>query len=137
MPPPALLASLYGVLIVLGAAALMLPAATVKEISWSDALFTATSAVTVTGLAVIDPGNDMTLLGQAILAVLVQLGGLGLMTFAVAILGLLGMQVGLTGHQFLREELKQDTLHQLLPLVQTILRVVLVCEGLGALVLLL
>ncbi len=68
-------------LISLGAALLMLPLATVSGISFTDALFTSTSAVCVTGLVVLDTGRDFTLFGQAVILVLIQLGGLGILTF--------------------------------------------------------
>ncbi|GGD43236.1 TrkH family potassium uptake protein [Sinisalibacter lacisalsi] len=135
VPPPLILSALYGVLIVLGAAALMLPFARTVPISWSDAFFTSTSAVTVTGLVVLDTGSDLTLFGQIVVAFLIQMGGLGLMTFAVLILGALGLQVGLTSKIYLREDLNQSSLHQLSKLVITILKVVLFCEVAGAMLL--
>lgn len=131
LPPPLILAALYGLLILFGAVLLALPFSHNVPISWSDALFTSTSAVTVTGLVVLDTGQDLTTIGQAMLAFLIQMGGLGLMTFAVLILGALGLPVGITGHQFLREDLNQSSMHHLRALVGTILKVVLVCEGVG------
>ncbi|MFM9951325.1 MAG: TrkH family potassium uptake protein [Saprospiraceae bacterium] len=68
-------------LIVAGTMLLMLPGATVSGISFVDALFTSTSAVTVTGLAVLDTGKVFTLFGQSVIMLLVQAGGLGIMTF--------------------------------------------------------
>ena len=59
----------------------MLPNATSRPITMVDAVFTATSAVCVTGLTVIDVGKDLTFLGQCVLMLLFQLGGLGVMTF--------------------------------------------------------
>ncbi len=132
MPPPLILAAVYGVLVLAGAAVLKLPVSHVVPMSWSDAIFTATSAVTVTGLAVIDTGGDLTYFGQGVLLLLIQLGGLGLMTFAVLVLGALGLPVGITGHIYLREDLNQTSFGRLTKLVRTILKVVLVCEGAGA-----
>ncbi|MDK3017926.1 TrkH family potassium uptake protein [Pseudodonghicola flavimaris] len=134
-PPPLFLAALYAALILAGALLLMLPVSRTIPLSWSDAIFTATSAVTVTGLVVFDIGSGLTLFGEIVLALLIQLGGLGLMTFAVLILGALGLPVGLTGQIYLREELNQNSMHQLMKLVKTILKVVLVCELAGALLL--
>ncbi|MDX2250148.1 MAG: potassium transporter TrkG [Bacteroidia bacterium] len=68
-------------LIFLGTSLLMLPNATQNGISLTDALFTSTSAVCVTGLAVVDTGTYFTVLGQTIIVILIQLGGLGVMTF--------------------------------------------------------
>lgn len=131
-PPPAILAALYGVLIVAGAIVFKLPISTTVPITWSDALFTATSAVTVTGLVVLDTGADFTLFGQMVVAFLIQLGGLGLMTFAVLILAALGLPVGITGRLYLRDDLNQSSMRQLTDLVGTILKVVVVCELAGA-----
>ncbi|MEZ4775223.1 MAG: potassium transporter TrkG [Bacteroidia bacterium] len=68
-------------LILLGSGLLMLPNATHGRISFIDALFTSTSAVCVTGLAVVDTGTYFTGLGQLFIMVLIQLGGIGIMTF--------------------------------------------------------
>lgn len=131
IPPPAVLALFYAALIVLGAVLLKLPASVNAPLSWPDALFTATSAVTVTGLVVVDTGSHFTLFGQVIVATLIQLGGLGLMTFAVLVLTMLGLPVGLPHRVFLREELNQTSISDLLRLVGVILRVVLACEVAG------
>ena len=131
LPPPLILAALYALLIAVGAALLKLPAAATVPITWSDALFTATSAVTVTGLVVLDTGADLTFFGQAVVATLIQLGGLGLMTFAVLVLAALGLPVGITGQLYLRDDLNQSRLGQLGRLVRTILSVVAACVLLG------
>ncbi|MHC9235825.1 TrkH family potassium uptake protein [Pseudooceanicola sp. 502str34] len=135
MPAPAILALAYALLILAGAALFMLPVARTIPISWGDALFTATSAVTVTGLAVFDIGTGLTLFGQAVLALLIQLGGLGLMTFAVLVLAALGLPVGITGHVYLREDLNQSSMTQVRLLMKTIAKVVLFCEMTGTLLL--
>ena len=69
------------ILAILGAFLLMLPSATTNGISFTNALFTSTSSVCVTGLAVLDTSKDFTLTGQSIILVLIQLGGLGILTF--------------------------------------------------------
>lgn len=134
-PPPAVLAISYMVLILLGAAALKLPFMTREAISVSDALFTSTSAVTVTGLAVIDTELSLTFWGQFLVAILIQLGGLGLMTIAVLVLSALGVPLGITHHNYLREDLNQTSYDRLIKLVRTIIRVVLMAEIAGALLL--
>ncbi|WP_339109801.1 TrkH family potassium uptake protein [Thioclava sp. GXIMD4216] len=132
MPPPLLLSVLYASAILLGAAALMMPVSHTAKINWSDAIFTATSAVTVTGLVVFDIGTKLTFFGQVVLTFLIQLGGLGLMTFAVLVLGALGLPIGLTGQIYLREDLNQNSMHRLMQLVGVILKAVLICEAIGA-----
>ena len=68
-------------IIITGTFLLLLPKSTTSPVTFIDALFTSTSAVCVTGLAVFDTGKQFTLFGQTILVVLIQLGGLGIMTF--------------------------------------------------------
>src|SRR5690606_35676443 len=93
--PPAVLALGFLALILLGTLLLSLPAASHEPLSLSAAFFMATSAVTVTGLAVIDPGADLTHFGQIVLIALVQLGGLGFVTFAVVAAITLGKKMSL------------------------------------------
>ena len=131
IPPPAILALLYAALIAIGAMLLKLPLATPAPITWSDAIFTATSAVTVTGLVVIDTGSQLSLFGQGVVMVLIQLGGLGLMTFAVLVLSMLGLPLSISYRIFLREDLNQTSISDLLVLVRGILKVVFACELLG------
>jgi len=78
----------------LGTCLLLMPYATVsRNISLIDALFTATSAVCVTGLIVVDTGTYFSLFGQGIILALIQLGGLGIMTVSVTIFHLIGKKV--------------------------------------------
>lgn len=69
-------------IIFIGSFLLILPNATHEGISYIDALFTSTSAVCVTGLVVVDTGTHFTLFGQTIIMILIQVGGLGILTFA-------------------------------------------------------
>jgi trk system potassium uptake protein TrkH len=72
----------------IGAVLLAFPIASNQPLSWLQALFTAVSSSTVTGLMVVDPGTHFTLFGQWVMMALFQLGGLGLMTFGVFIIQL-------------------------------------------------
>ena len=138
LPPPLTLLILYAALVAAGAVLLKLPLAHepgAPDVSWSDAVFMSASAVTVTGLVVVDPASTFTLFGEAVIAVLIQLGGLGLMAFAVLVLGALGMPVGLTRSITLREDLGQTSLRDLGKLVRLIAVVFALCEGIGALAL--
>lgn len=72
----------FMVIIILGGLLLLLPKATYTEISVVDAMFTSASAVCVTGLSVVDTGTHFTTLGQTIIMILIQVGGLGILTFA-------------------------------------------------------
>lgn len=80
-PAQLFIASFLGIILI-GALLLMLPNATYEGISFLDALFTSTSAVCVTGLIVVDTGSYFTQFGQNIIVFLIQLGGLGILTFA-------------------------------------------------------
>ena len=71
----------FMILVLTGAFLLMLPSATTQGISFTNAIFTATSAVCVTGLGVVDTAKDFTFIGQCIIIVLIQLGGIGILTF--------------------------------------------------------
>ena len=68
-------------LVLCGTFLLLLPYSSTKTISVVDALFTITSGVTVTGLGVLNTGKDLTLFGQTVLLIFIQLGGLGVLTF--------------------------------------------------------
>ncbi|MCB0239058.1 MAG: potassium transporter, partial [Anaerolineae bacterium] len=85
-----------GALVLIGTLLLLLPGvASTGHLSLGQAAFTATSAVSVTGLSVITPARDLTLFGQVVLLVLIQLGGVGFMVLAVSMQWLLGRKIGL------------------------------------------
>ena len=79
--PAILFVGSFGMIALVGTFLLKLPAATVNGISFTDALFTATSATAVTGLIVVDTALDFTPFGQTVIMILFQLGGLGMLTF--------------------------------------------------------
>lgn len=79
--PAILFVGSFGIFSLMGALFLMLPKVTTNGISFVDALFTSTSAICVTGLAVLDTANDFTQLGQTVIMILIQIGGLGILTF--------------------------------------------------------
>lgn len=132
LPPPAVLVVSYLSFILVGAVLLWLPVSHHGAMSVGEALFTSTSAVTVTGLILSDTGATFTGFGQAVIAVLIQLGGLGLMTFAVLVLGALGIPVGMPQRLILREDLNQTSLSNITVLTGIVLKVALICELVGA-----
>ncbi len=86
----------FGLLILLGTILLSLPGfARGEGLSLLDALFTATSAVCVTGLVVVDPGTSLTSLGLTVIMMLIQLGGLGVLTFTALAFDLMGYRLPL------------------------------------------
>jgi len=105
-----LVALTFLMLILTGTGFLMLPAASVSGMSLSfvNALFTATSAVCVTGLAVVDTGTYFTFFGQMVIIILIQLGGLGIMTFATMISVAIGKKINLRERLLIQETLNQE-----------------------------
>lgn len=95
--PERLFVGTFAFFCIIGSASLSLPAASAHEsgLDYVDALFTATSAVCVTGLSTIDPSRDLTVFGQALVLVLIQVGGLGIMTFSTVLLWALGRRMSL------------------------------------------
>ncbi|MFZ0477295.1 MAG: potassium transporter TrkG, partial [Halobacillus sp.] len=118
MSPPQTLISVFTLFITLGTFLLKLPSATSNGITFMDALFTATSAMTVTGLVVIDTGTAFTLFGQIIILVLIQVGGLGIMTFAVLIYMVLGKKIGIKERLLIQQALNQTSLGGVIRLVR-------------------
>ena len=129
--PPLLVAGSFFLLITVGTLLLKLPFATTQKISWIDALFVATSATTVTGLSVFDPGTVLTQFGEIVLLILIQFGGIGLMTFAVSILMLFRKKIGLQNRLYLQEALSQNTFGGIIRLVKYILVFVFTVEAIG------
>ncbi|EMF47037.1 Potassium uptake protein, integral membrane component, KtrB [Planococcus halocryophilus Or1] len=133
--PPLVISGSFLFLIMLGTLLLKLPFATTQPISWTDALFTATSATTVTGLSVFDPGTVLTAFGELVLLVLIQCGGIGLMTFAVAILILFRKKVGLQHRIYLQESFTQSSIGGIVKLVKLILTFALTVEAVATILL--
>ncbi|ALS79679.1 TrkH family potassium uptake protein [Planococcus kocurii] len=133
--PPLVISGSFLFLIMTGTLLLKLPFATTQPISWTDALFTATSATTVTGLSVFDPATVLTGFGELVLLVLIQCGGIGLMTFAVAILILFRKKVGLQNRIYLQESLTQSSIGGVVKLVKSILTFALTVEAIATVLL--
>ncbi len=106
--------------ILIGTILLLLPISTHNPISLIDALFTSTSATTVTGLVVLDTGSDFTLFGQIVIMLLIKIGGLGLMTFAVMIVLALGRRIGLRERVLVQESFNQTSLGGMIRLVKVL-----------------
>jgi trk system potassium uptake protein TrkH len=125
-------------LILAGALLLMLPVSvrSGNMVTFSDALFTSVSAVCVTGLVVRDTASFWTPFGQAVLLLLIQIGGLGVVTFAVAIAQMSGRKVSLRQRTTMQEAVSAPQLGGMVPLTGMILRGTLLIEGVGALLLL-
>lgn len=131
LSPPAVLAFGFLGLILLGTLLLLLPFATTAPITLLQALFTATSAVTVTGLVVLDTGSQFSQFGQVVIALLIQAGGLGFMTFAVVAAISLGAKIGLSQQKIAQEALGQTSLAQVTTIAKAVLLYALVIELIG------
>lgn len=132
--PQALLVGGFAGLIVLGAAVLCLPFchAPGARVSILDALFTATSAVCVTGLTVVDTGSTWSFVGQCWILILFQVGGLGIMTFAAAAVHLLGGRLSLRASAALADTLLQrDAAREMRRLFRRVVRMTLLIELAG------
>ena len=135
--PEALLALGFLAVILTGTALLELPIS-VKDghrLDLFDSLFTATSAVCVTGLVAVDTATTFSPFGQAVLLILIQVGGLGFMVFATMLMGLLGRKLSIRGRLLIRESMNGVTLSGLGRLAGLYLMLALGIELTGALVL--
>ena len=131
--PESLLVFGFLILIFLGAFLLALPisAQSGKSIGIFDSLFTAASAVCVTGLVAVDTGTVFSLFGQVVLLILIQVGGLGFMVFATMIMVMLGRKISLKGRMLIRESMNSASLSDLSVLTKLYLMLALGIEALG------
>ncbi len=129
MHPGTIVLSSYLVTIGVGTFLLLLPASTVSgKISFIDAIFTATSAVCVTGLIVVDTGSYFTLFGQHIILALIQLGGLGVMTISVTIFLMIGKQVSFKQRMAMQDLFAHTPREDIIKLVKSILWFTVIAE---------
>ncbi|MHC4250488.1 MAG: TrkH family potassium uptake protein [Planctomycetota bacterium] len=116
--------------IAVGTVLLRLPASAAREaLSWTDALFTATSAVCVTGLIVVDTGSDLSGFGQAVTLVLLQIGGLGIMTFSTLFLLAAGGRPSLAAMTATGEALGTSRMKDVRGMVVRVVKVTLAVEA--------
>ncbi len=121
-------------LILLGGLLLTLPAASAggESIGFLKGLFTATSAVCVTGLSLIEAGRDLSLFGQIVLLCLIQVGGLGFMAFATLGMVLIGRRISLHSRILLSESMNQNGLSGMVRLSLWFFAMALAIELTGA-----
>ncbi len=122
-------------IIFIGGVLLNLPIASQsgKSVGFIDAMFTATSAVCVTGLAVVDTGTHWSLFGKSVILTLIQVGGLGFMTMATMMAIVLGKKISLKERLIIQEALNQNSLSGLVRFSKHIVILTFIVEGLGAL----
>ena len=136
IPPARLLLCSFLIILFPSTLILMTPLASVTGLNWVDALFTACSALTVTGLSVVDTGTHFTPLGHGLLIVLMQLGGLGQMTLTVMILYVFGQRIGLKQQLLVKEELNQShSGKHILRLMKSVVVFAIILQCMGTLLL--
>ncbi len=135
--PAQLMAMSFVLLIGLGTTLLMLPGATTApgSLHFLPALFTATSASCVTGLIVLDTPHAFTLLGQTIILLLIQIGGLGIMTLSSFILWMMGRKMGIQSRTAIGEILDESKPNNLFRLIRLIVLATVLTEFVGAIIL--
>lgn len=120
-------------LVVLGTGVLMLPGmGTERSLYANEALFTATSALSVTGLSIIVPSQQLSLLGQIVLVCLIQIGGIGFMVIAVILFRIMGRRVSLLDRAALSDSLGLIMPGAVLTLTRRVILTVFAIEGTGA-----
>lgn len=127
----------FAAVILIGAILLSLPIATQtgERTSFLDSLFTATSAVCVTGLVVVDTATYWNFFGQIVIIILIQTGGLGFMTITTLFSLIVKKRINLKERLLIQESLNQIDLSGLVKLTRYILLMTFVIEGIGALIL--
>ncbi|MFI6839014.1 TrkH family potassium uptake protein [Nonomuraea africana] len=127
----------FGAAVLLGTALLALPLATTsgQSAGWLAALFTATSAVCVTGLVVVDTETHWSVFGEVVIAALVQIGGLGIMTLATLFTVLVSGRVGLRVRIFAQAETKTVRMVDIRHVVRKVVLFSLACEAVVAVLL--
>lgn len=133
--PSLILAGSFFIIVLTGSALLMLPRCTYHGIGWIDSLFISTSAVCVTGLTSVDVATTFTPTGLAVIILLIQIGGLGVMTFtsffAIFFMG----NTSIYNQLVVRDLISSDSLNSLLSTLLYILGFTLAIEGIGMLAL--
>ncbi|MBS5724985.1 MAG: TrkH family potassium uptake protein [Clostridiales bacterium] len=132
-PPGRLIVLGFALVILLGTGLLLLPISVRSDahVSFIDALFTSTSAVCVTGLIAIDVADHFTVFGQTIVAVLIQIGGLGVTSIGVGLILAAGKRVSFKGRILVKEALNVDGFRGMVRLVKAVLLMTLCFELVG------
>lgn len=132
--PGRIIAFGFAFVILLGSVLLMLPFSVQDgvELDYIDALYTSTSAVCVTGLIAVDAGDTFTPVGQIILALLIQVGGLGVTTVGAGVILAMGRKVNLQGRNLIQEAMNLDSGKGAVKFIRDIFITTVIIELLGA-----
>ena len=137
MTPAQLIVGYYFMAVTVSTLLLVLPVALKPGVEWGfmDALFTAVSAVSVTGLTVVDTAEVFSNTGYFILMFVLQFGGIGIMTLGTFFWLILGKKIGIKERQLIMTDQNQASLAGLVKLLIQIIQIFIVIELIGALVL--
>lgn len=134
IPPTLLFVLSFFLIIIIGSGLLMFPKAHVQHISYLDALFTSTSAVCVTGLIVVDTATAFTPLGKIFILSLIQIGGLGIMTFTGFFSYIFTGSASLRERVLLKDMLSTENLGNLFKILTKIILITFLTEIIGAVI---
>ncbi|MEO0087550.1 MAG: TrkH family potassium uptake protein [candidate division WOR-3 bacterium] len=129
--PARFLIQFFLILIIIGSILLYLPFSTTKGISYIDALYTATSAVCVTGLIVKNTETDFTFFGKVVILILIQLGGLGYMTITTILILLFRQKASFRDMFLVKEHTGITSFKNFRHFLLDVARVVFIFEGIG------
>jgi len=134
LKPSQILVLGFAAIVILGTILLMLPISSVagNATKFVDAFFTATSAVCVTGLVVVDTGTYWSTFGQIVILLLIQVGGLGFMTMATSFAIILGKKITLRNRLIMQEALNQFSISGIIRLTRYVITLTLIVEFIGA-----
>jgi len=135
--PPTIIAITYLAASLLGSILLMLPAATESgnPTPFLDSLFTSVSATCITGFVLYDTAPYWSTFGEIVILILMQLGGLGFITFATFFLSIAGRRASLKNMKLAQESLNTISIHDIIPLIRQMLVMIFIIELAGAFVL--
>lgn len=135
LSPPSLIALGFLALILVGSILLILPISHHGDVTWFQAVFTATSAVTITGLSVVNVGEAYTVFGKIVIMILLQCGGLGFMTFAILAAMSLAPKMGLRQQVMAQESIGQTSLKKISTTIKGVFLYSLFFEAIGTVIL--
>ena len=135
--PARIIVSSFALIIFTGACLLTLPVASNngRSIGFLDALFTATSATCVTGLVIADTLTQWTVFGQIVILLLIQAGGLGIVTLTTFFSVLLGRKISMKGKILAQESISDYSFADVLRMIKSVIRITVTVEMIGALLL--
>jgi trk system potassium uptake protein TrkH len=126
----------FAAVILAGALLLWLPFSTARgNLRFVDTLFTSTSAVCVTGLVVLDTGKDLSLQGQIITMILIQIGGLGIITFSTVFFVLMGRGISFKGREIVQSTFLHTPRRDFLVIAKAVILFTFATESIGAVLL--